>query len=324
MYNYFYNKVLWTSVAAFADIFNEMSVINYDKDGKAIGWKPIPVTLAPKEKVVSELIADPNTPDRTPPNYLPRISIVWNGIARNTERQRGNLEKRRIAVEYDDANEPQLIMDMQTVPYDLTFELTIWCKYMDDMAQILENILPFFNPEAPVSLYERGTGNERQVKVTLESVSPNFVVELADPDRRVLQCNLGFKMECNFYKPQLPIGKPIKRITTRIGADMSRRSPVDPAVQGDTISVVTLPDISGSENFLDMDKKIWAYRVQFDQNISDYMGWTYHDELDPNNPLTGPNPNPPNPNETPQNGYLYEIPDEEVQKGLDNPYNNGG
>jgi len=299
-----------------------MSIINYDKDGKAIGWKPVPVTLAPKEKVVAELIADPSTPDKTPPNFLPRISIAWNGLSRNTERQRGQLEKRRIIVDYEDQENPQAIMDMQTVPYDLNFELTVWTKYMDDMAQILENILPFFNPEAPVSLYERGIGNERQVKVVLESVAPNFVVELADPDRRVLQCNLTFKMECNFYKPQLPISKPIKRITTRIGADMSRRNPVDPNVDGTEISAFTIPEVSGSPNYLDMDKKIWSYKVQFDENMEDYMGWTYHDGLDPDNPLTGTNPNPPNPNETPQNGYLYNVPDKDVQDGLDNQYNN--
>jgi hypothetical protein len=321
VYNYFFNNVIFCHVSAFADIFNEMSVINYDKDGKAIGWKPVPVTLAPKEKIVSELIADPSTPDKTPPNFLPRISITWNGISRNIERQRGQLEKRRITVDYTDPESPQAIMDMQTIPYDINFELTIWTKYMSDMAQILENILPFFNPEAPVSLYERGVGSERQVKVTLESVQPNFVVELSDPDRRVLQCNLGFKMECNFYKPQLPIGKPIKNITTRIGADMSRRNPVEPSVNGTEVSVFTLPEISGSSNYLDMDKKIWSYKQEFDNNMSQYMGWEYHDELDSTNPLTGTNPNPTNPNEVPQDNYLYNVPDKDVQDGLDNEYN---
>lgn len=321
MYNYFYNRTIWTHVTAFSDIFNEMSIINYDKDGKAIGWKPVPVTLAPKEKVVAELIADPDTPSKTPPNFLPRISIVWNGLSRNPERQRGQLEKRRITIDYEDQEHPQAIMDMQTVPYDLMFELTVWCKYMDDMAQILENILPFFNPEAPVSLYERGLGTERQVKVTLESVTPNFVVELADPDRRVLQCNLSFKMECNFYKPQLPIGKPIKNVKVRMGADVSKRQPVDPNVNGTEVSVFSLPSISGSSNFLDMDQKIWSYKVQFDSNMSDYMGWQYHDKLDPSNPLTGTNPNPTNPNEVVNDNYLYGIPDKDIQDGLDNEYN---
>jgi hypothetical protein len=323
VYNYFYNKVIWTHVAAFADIFNEMSVVNYDRDGKAIGWKPVPVTLAPKEKVVAELIADPSTPDKTPPNFLPRISIVWNGITRNVERQRGQLEKRRITVDYTDLENPQAIMDIQTVPYDMNFELTIWTKYMDDMAQILENILPFFNPEAPVSLYERGIGIERQVKVSLESVAPNFVVELADPDRRVLQCNLGFKMECNFYKPQLPIGKPIKRVTMRMGADVSKRNPVDPNIEGAEISSFLLPSVSGSMDYLDMDKKIWSYKLEFDSNMEEYMGWEHHDNLDPNNPLTGVNPDPTNPNNQPQDSYLYGVPPEEIEKGIENPYNNG-
>jgi hypothetical protein len=322
VYSYFFNNVILTHVTSFADIFNEMSVINYDKDGKAIGWKPVPVTLAPKEKVVSELMADPSTPDKNPPNYLPRMSITWNGISRNQERQRGQLEKRRVLVDYESQEDPYIIMDMQTVPYDLNIELTLWTKYMSDMAQLLENILPFFNPEAPVSLYERGVGSERQVKVVLESVTPNFVVELSDPDRRVLQCNLGFRMECNFYKPQLPISKPIKRISTRIGMDITKRGAPEPTVEGSEVSVVSLPDVSGSSNYLDMDAKIWSYKVQFDNNMNEYMGWQYRDGLSSNQPVTGKNPNPQNPNEIQQPNYLYGIPDADIQRGLDNENNN--
>ena len=325
MYNYYYNRTLWESISAFADMFNDMSIINYDKDGKAIGWKPVPVTLGPKEKVIAELQGDPATPDSTPPNYLPRISIIWNGISRDTERQRGKYEKRRILVEYvadpvTGADEPAAIRDVNTVPYIINIEMSIWTRYMGDMAQILENILPFFNPEATVSLYERGIGTEREAKVTLESVSPNFVTDISEPERRILQCNLSFKMECNFYLPQLPISKPIKRVTTRMGIDSTKTGAQQPTVEGETLNTFLLPSMSGENlSYLDMDKKTWSCVTAFDTLEADYMGWAHHNQLDPENPvppmpetIVNPNeivyPNPP--------GSLYNIPQEDIDRGI--------
>jgi hypothetical protein len=314
-------------MAAFADIFNDMSVLAYDNStGKAIGWKPVPVSIGPKEKVVAALIAeDPDNPDSVyaPDNYLPRISINWTGIARDTERQRGQLDKRRLFVEYIQSDEakawcdgqkaanngqpapegtevvydpnsvspvPAARIDTQTVPYILNIEMTIWTKYMDDMAQLLENILPFFNPDAPVSLYERGVGTERIVQVKLDSISPNFVMELTNTDRRVLQANLSFQMELNFYKPEEPIAKPIKRVTVRIATDSTKGNKVNitgidkkptASADGETVNVAALPCLSGSCDYLDLDKRIASIITEFDGNTRTYMAETYHNVLDP-------------------------------------------
>jgi hypothetical protein len=301
-----------------------MSVINYDKDGKAIGWKPVPLTLAPKEKVIAELQADPSTPDQVPPNYLPRMSLIWNGLARNTERQRGKFEKRRILVDYmEDATTGEknasVVRDVQTVPYDLTFEMSIWCKYMTDLTQILENIVPFFNPEAHVSLFERGVGTERNVKVILESISPNFVTDISEPERRVLQCNLTFRMECNFYTPELPISKPIKRVSTRIGIDTTKKNATIPTSEGETVVDFLLPPLSGSNlNYLDMDKKLWWCVQSFDNAESDYMAWQYHNKAYPQNPVPPTPSGTPNPNEIvypDPPGALYNIPQAEIDRG---------
>lgn len=325
MYNYFFNNTIYQHVVALSDQFNEMSIINYDKNGKAIGWKPVPLTLATKEKIIAELQADPGSPDINPPNFLPRMSLTWNGIARNQERQRGNFEKRRILVEYvqntlTGEKEDAAINDIQTVPYDLNFEMSIWTKYMTDMAQILENILPFFNPEAHVSLFERGIGIERKVKVTLESVSPNFVTDISEPDRRILQCNLQFKMECNFYKPQLPISKPIKRVSARIGIDRTPAHATEPIVEGETVNTFLLPSLSGNDlSYFDMNKKMWGCVQSFDGIESTYMGWEHHNKLDPDNPVPPTPAGTINPNEIiypDPPGSLYNIPQKEIDNGI--------
>ena len=129
----------------------------YDVDGNAIGNKKIPVYLTPKEKVVAALQKgnwDTNG-SIVVENYLPSISIAWTNIDLDRDRLRGQRNTRRLYIEYesdpdgDGVCDPDCVTekvhtDIKEVPYKLTYEVNIWAKYMDDMAQILENILPFF------------------------------------------------------------------------------------------------------------------------------------------------------------------------------------
>lgn len=255
MKNFFYNKVLWHHLALFASIFDEMETWVYNEEGKAIRSKRIPVYLTPKEKVAA-LIQRQGTQDVFPggssiDNYLPSITISWRGIQLDSERLRGQREKRKLYVRYQDGEEePEIHMDLQTVPYLLQLEVTVWAKYMDDAAQILENILPFFHPEAYVSIFEKSVGTERKCKVSLDSITPNFVYEMGQNERRVIQFNLAFQMECNMYKPELPIGKPILDIQTKLGTATNSDK-----AEG---SVVETKFAEGSKTFVDFDDKIYS------------------------------------------------------------------
>ena len=221
MKSHYYYRTIWSHVVAFSDLFNDMEIYTYDSKGEPIGRKSVPLYLAPKEKVVSILSVVDGVPKPEVDNTLPRMSIAWNSIELDTERLRDQADYRRLWVEYIDLDDGQkfknTVVDLQTVSYKLGFELTIWTKYMDHGVQLLENILPFFAPDLHVSLYERGIGIERKSKVELVSVNNNFVYDLNEPDRRVLQWNLTFDMECNLYKP-LQITQDIRAVITRVYA----------------------------------------------------------------------------------------------------------
>ena len=305
MRNYLYLKTIWSAVAAMGDVFDDMSVLVYDSQGKAVGYKKVPVTLGPKEKVVAALIAEQGGTSVFPAdNYLPRISIAWNGFTRDQERQRGNHERRRLFVDLDDGCE-RIRSDLQTVPWKMDFEVTLWTKYMDDMAQLLENILPFFNPDAPISFIERGVGLERQAQLTLESVATNFQTDLQNTERRFLQANLTFSMEINFYRPEEPIGKPIKRVTVRMGQDStvqtrnmdgSWNAGATPTSEGETINTAALPCISGDESILDNDRRIWSVITDFDEELGIYMADRYRNLVETIRPIIPEDPAPYNPN----------------------------
>lgn len=259
-----------------------MQVYVYDADGKATDTKQVPVYLAPKEKVVAALMKgnwdqNPNQQGIVYENYLPSISIVWNGIALDTERMKGQRDKRRLYVEYSDKNEDgcdekYVHTDIQTVPYKLTFEVTLWAKYMDDLAQLLENILPFFHPEAYVSLYEKGVGSERKCKVTKESENLNFVYELNQPDRRVLQATITFNMECNFYKPENPIAQPIQKMYINIGQPQANNKAF-----GEQLVIFSAPP-SGGACFADLEENLKSFIKEFKAEDEFYIS-QYYDEV---------------------------------------------
>mgnify|MGYP003949093987 CR=1 FL=1 len=198
-----------------------MSVYVYnDERTKAIGRKAVPLYIAPKEKVVSNLIVNGMDKPQSD-NQLPKMSVYWNSMEPNLdERARGMKMDRHLLIEteVDEGGKKvskQIYTDLQTVPYKMGIELTIWTKYEDEAVQLLENILPFFTPELPVSLYERAVGIERKVSVKLISQSHNYVGDLNEPDRRVIQHNLSFTMECNLYRPLMVAGD-IQKVSVRV------------------------------------------------------------------------------------------------------------
>lgn len=200
---YFFPQSIYTCTVAFSDLFNDMGVRVYDKQNQIVGYKPVPVTLAPKEKIAHILnVSEVNDVDPQSDNYLPRISISSPDIQFDAERMRGKYEKRRMSVEYDTGTQTRTVLtDIQSIPMSLTFEVSIWTKYYIDMTQLLENIMVWFSPEAYVSFKERNFGIEHKSRVILTSSSKNFVYEYGETERRVLQWNLTFQMDGIMWKP---------------------------------------------------------------------------------------------------------------------------
>lgn len=201
---YFYPQSIYTCTVAFADLFNDMGVRVYDpKTNDIIGFKPVPLTLSPKEKIAHVLNAsEVNDVDPQVDNYLPRISISPPDIVWDSERMRGKNETRVLNVEYDTGTGTRKInMDVQVVPVKLSFEVSLWCKYLIDMYQLIENIMPHFSPEVYVSFKERNFGIERKSRVVMTGSSKNFVYEYTETEQRILQWNFSFEMDGVLFKP---------------------------------------------------------------------------------------------------------------------------
>src|SRR5574343_840517 len=140
--NHFYNQLSRKYVILFGDLFNNITLIRYDKVlSQEIERFRVPITFATKEKFIQKLYTDPHL-DKSVQISLPRMSYEQTAMTYDPMRQKNKL-----------LLNPQLVnqgiaqKQFVGVPYNLSLNLYIYARNIDDADQILEQIIPTFNPD---------------------------------------------------------------------------------------------------------------------------------------------------------------------------------
>ena len=88
------------------------------------------------------------------------------------------------------------------VPYNMAFELSIMTKLNDDALQIIEQILPYFQPSYNVTVQMVGEINEkRDIPIILDSVNFTDDYEGDYSTRRALIYTLRFTAKTYLFGP---------------------------------------------------------------------------------------------------------------------------
>ena len=88
------------------------------------------------------------------------------------------------------------------VPYNMDFSLVVMAKNSDDALQIVEQILPFFQPDYTITLNDNtAMGTTRDVPIILNGVSYEDSYEGDFTERRVLMYTLTFTSKFYLYGP---------------------------------------------------------------------------------------------------------------------------
>jgi hypothetical protein len=107
------------------------------------------------------------------------------------------------------------------VPYNLSFELGILAKNQDDGLQILEQILPYFQPSFNITMnLVAEIGEKRDFPVTLTSVDYSDDYEGDFDTRRTLIYTLQFVCKTYLYGP---ISDATDQVIKKAQVDMSTR-----------------------------------------------------------------------------------------------------
>lgn len=195
--NHFYHEIIKKNVKAFGTIFNNIQIEKKDPDtGAVIRQEKVALAYGPKSKFLARLDQDPST-ERKVSITMPRISFEMTGITYDASRKTSPIQK-YLKQSGTDAVKVQYM----PVPYNLTFELGILSKNQDDALQILEQILPFFQPSFNVTVNLIPEMDEKKdLPIILNNINYEDDYEDDMMRRRAIVYTLDFTLKTYMYGP---------------------------------------------------------------------------------------------------------------------------
>lgn len=233
--NFFYNETVRKTVIAFGTLFNNINIKKFASDGKSISTVKVPIAYGPMQRFLARIDQQPNFDDNVAIT-LPRISFELSSYTYDPTRKASPIQKFFFATPTDKKKVKKMFMP---VPYDIGFKLSFACKLQDDALQIIEQILPFFQPSYQVTINMlEGADEKRDVPFTLKNVA--FVDEYEGDfsTRRFIQYDLDFVAKTYFYQ-EVPTDESgvIKKVqvdySTNIRAPRAQRYVVTPQATKD-------------------------------------------------------------------------------------------
>ena len=186
---YFYHEILRKTVIAFGTLFNDIHVRHQDQAGNDISDIKVPVAYGPRQKFLARITQQAEL-NKATQITLPRMSFEITNISYDSSRKAGITQTFK-AVDKEDGDKIKKVF--MPVPYNLGFELNILVKLQDDGLQILEQILPFFQPGFTLSIdLVKSIGEKRDVPMILNNISQQDDYEGDMSTRRALIYTLSF------------------------------------------------------------------------------------------------------------------------------------
>ena len=142
MFEYFYNEVLRRTVIAFGTLFNNITIKHLDGSDNTVSVMKVPLAYGPTQKFLARIEQTPNL-NKPTSITLPRMSFEFSGLTYDPSRK---VSQTQTFLSKKVNSESTIKKAYMPVPYNMAFELSIMTKLNDDALQIIEQILPYFQP----------------------------------------------------------------------------------------------------------------------------------------------------------------------------------
>ena len=183
---YFYHQILRKTVVAFGTVFNDIRIRHKSSTSQPGGELRVPLAYGPMQKFLARLEQQPEL-NRAVQITLPRMSFEMTNISYDPTRKSGITQTFKAS---DGTNLRKVFMP---VPYNIGFELNILVKMNDDALQIVEQILPFFQPSFNLTIdLVDSIGEKRDIPIVLDNISFQDDYEGDFSTRRALIYTLSF------------------------------------------------------------------------------------------------------------------------------------
>ncbi len=212
---HFYHEKTKKCVAIFGRLFNNIYVIRKNSNGKVISQLKVPLSYAPKAKYLERIRENPDlSQDTRVAIKLPRMSFEITSINYDTTRQLAKLSN------FTNSGNNSLSRQKfnTAVPYVIGFQLNAYAKNQDDALQIVEQILPTFNPQYTLTIKPFMTEHptfKEDIPISIAGVGFTDDYEGDLGSRRTIIYSLDFEMRTNFYS-NIPTSKIIRRSVSKI------------------------------------------------------------------------------------------------------------
>jgi len=227
--SYSYHEIIKRTIIAFGTLFNNLYIKHKDGDGNDHSLMKVPISYGPVQKFLARLEEKPDLRNRVAIT-LPRMSFEMTSFEYDPSRKVSTLQQ----FQTNTSNGP--VQVYMPAPYNIGIQLSIITKYQDDMLQIIEQILPYFQPHfnLPVDLVST-IGEKRDIPVVLQGITMEDDYEGDYSTRRSLVYTLNFIAKTSIFGRIPEEGKVIKKVqvdyytdTVRDNASRQLRYTVEP------------------------------------------------------------------------------------------------
>ena len=197
---YFYHEILRKTIIAFGTLFNDIHIQHDDRSGGTISETKVPLIYGPKQKFLAKLEQQEEL-SKAVALTLPRMSFEMSSMSYDSSRK-SSITRTFKAVDNRDPSNTKVKKVYLPVPYNVGFELNVMTKLNDDALQIVEQILPFFQPAFNVTIdLVDSIGEKRDIPIVLENISFSDEYEGDFSTRRVLMYTFNFNAKTYLFGP---------------------------------------------------------------------------------------------------------------------------
>ena len=219
----FYHETMRKIVVSFGTLFNNIQIVRKNSAGAIVQSMKVPLAYGPQQKFLARLNSDPALASKVAVT-LPRLGFEMNGITYDPSRKLNRVQKfRKVKKSADNAD--KLDTQFMPVPYNIAFTLYAMAKNSDDALQIVEQILPYFQPDYTLTINDMADmGIKRDIPIILNSVTYEDNYQGDFTERRAIIYTMTFTAKFYLYGP-VTSSSVIKTVQVDQYTDMPDQSP---------------------------------------------------------------------------------------------------
>ena len=223
----FYHETIRNIVVGFGTIFNNIQLVRKDNTGKVQQTLKVPLAYGPRQKFLVRLNDDADL-SKAAAVTLPRIGFEITGLSYDPGRKLNRVQKfKKVKTATSGGIDTTKQLDTQymPVPYNINFQLYILAKQSDDALQIVEQILPYFQPDYTITMNDNADMDiKKDIPVILNSITYADDYQGDFTTRRAIIYTLDFTCKLYLYGP-VTSSKVIKTVQVDAYTDMPDQSP---------------------------------------------------------------------------------------------------